>query len=67
MKWMFFVCSLKAMRAKVWKARLSSPLFNCKIYARNMEVLYRKMWQKYVNGEEASHIADIGSKHRNTS
>lgn len=55
------------MRAKVWKARLSSPLFNCKIYARNMEVLYRKMWQKYVNGEEASHIVDIGSKHRNTS
>lgn len=54
---------LKAMRAKVWKARLTSPLFNCKTYARNMELLYRKMWQKYVNGEEASHIVDT-SRHR---
>jgi protein O-GlcNAc transferase len=54
------------MRAKVWKARITSPLFNCKTYARNMEVLYRKMWEKYVNGQEPSHIVDT-SKFRKTS
>lgn len=47
---------LRGMRAKVWKARTSSPLFNCKHYARSMEILYRKMWDLYENGKESDHV-----------
>ncbi|KAL7632829.1 UNVERIFIED_CONTAM: hypothetical protein RMT77_016826 [Armadillidium vulgare] len=49
---------LKAMRAKVWKARLESPLFNCKTYATNLELLFRRMWEKYAQGEKPSHITE---------
>ncbi|XP_041359441.1 UDP-N-acetylglucosamine--peptide N-acetylglucosaminyltransferase 110 kDa subunit-like [Gigantopelta aegis] len=38
---------LKAMTAKVWHARKSSPLFNTKIYATNLENLYQRMWHAY--------------------
>ncbi|XP_060064319.1 UDP-N-acetylglucosamine--peptide N-acetylglucosaminyltransferase 110 kDa subunit-like isoform X1 [Ylistrum balloti] len=48
---------LRGMRAKVWKARLSSPLFNCQHYASNMETLYRKMWQRYEEGLEPDHLS----------
>lgn len=51
-----FFSSLRGMRAKVWKARTSSPLFNCKHYARSMEILYRKMWDLYENGKESDHV-----------
>ncbi|KAJ8297437.1 hypothetical protein KUTeg_023968 [Tegillarca granosa] len=47
---------LRGMRAKVWKARTSSPLFNSKHYARSMEILYRKMWDLYENGKGADHV-----------
>ncbi|KAL7299273.1 hypothetical protein TKK_0007857 [Trichogramma kaykai] len=50
---------LKAIRAKVWKARSDSPLFNCKMYATGMEMLYRKMWERYARGESPDHIAAI--------
>ncbi|XP_069130169.1 UDP-N-acetylglucosamine--peptide N-acetylglucosaminyltransferase 110 kDa subunit-like isoform X1 [Argopecten irradians] len=48
---------LRGTRAKVWKARLSSPLFNCEHYASNMESLYRKMWQRYEEGLEPDHLS----------
>ena len=49
---------LKAMRAKVWKARLESPLFNCKTYASSMEKLFERMWKMYEKGEKPDHITD---------
>ncbi|XP_008215026.1 O-glycosyltransferase isoform X3 [Nasonia vitripennis] len=50
---------LKAIRAKVWEARSNSPLFNCKMYAAGMEMLYKKMWERYARGEKPDHIAAI--------
>ena len=54
-----FIFSLKAIRAKVWKARSDSPLFNCKMYAAGMEMLYKKMWERYARGEKPDHLAAI--------
>lgn len=48
---------LKTMRAKVWKARVDSPLFDCKQYANGLEMLYTKMWNRHSHGENADHIA----------
>jgi len=47
---------LKAIRAKVWQRRSESPLFNCQIYAKDMERLYLRMWQRYGAGEKPNHI-----------
>lgn len=49
---------LKAIRAKVWKARAESPLFNVKVYTSNLERLYRRMWSKYERGEKPDHITE---------
>lgn len=49
---------LKAIRAKVWKARTESPLFNVKTYTSNLEKLYRRMWSRYERGEKPDHITD---------
>ncbi|XP_015522340.1 UDP-N-acetylglucosamine--peptide N-acetylglucosaminyltransferase 110 kDa subunit isoform X2 [Neodiprion pinetum] len=50
---------LKGIRAKVWKARSESPLFNCKMYAHGMEMLYHRMWERYALGEKPDHVAAI--------
>ncbi|XP_015125871.1 UDP-N-acetylglucosamine--peptide N-acetylglucosaminyltransferase 110 kDa subunit isoform X1 [Diachasma alloeum] len=50
---------LKAIRAKVWKARSESPLFDCKMYAMGMEMLYKRMWERFARGEKPDHIAAI--------
>ncbi|XP_035730917.1 UDP-N-acetylglucosamine--peptide N-acetylglucosaminyltransferase 110 kDa subunit-like isoform X1 [Vespa mandarinia] len=50
---------LKATRAKVWKARSESPLFNCELYAMGMEMLYKKMWERFARGEKPDHVAAI--------
>ncbi|XP_026735856.1 UDP-N-acetylglucosamine--peptide N-acetylglucosaminyltransferase 110 kDa subunit-like isoform X1 [Trichoplusia ni] len=44
------------IRAKVSKARLDSTLFNCEHYARGLESLYNKMWERYENGDKPQHI-----------
>uniref|UniRef100_A0A336MKK1 protein O-GlcNAc transferase n=1 Tax=Culicoides sonorensis TaxID=179676 RepID=A0A336MKK1_CULSO len=48
---------LKAIRAKVWKAREETPLFDCKAYAEGLEKLYTKMWQRFSSGEAPAHIS----------
>lgn len=53
---------LKTMRAKVWKARVDSPLFDCKQYADGLEMLYTKMWNRHSRGEGPDHIAAIENK-----
>ena len=50
------LCSLKAIRAKVWIRRSDSPLFNCQIYANDMERLFARMWQRHASGEKPNHI-----------
>nr|CAH0103742.1 unnamed protein product [Daphnia galeata] len=47
---------LKAIRAKVWIRRSDSPLFNCQIYANDMERLFARMWQRHASGEKPNHI-----------
>ncbi|KQS71055.1 UDP-N-acetylglucosamine--peptide N-acetylglucosaminyltransferase 110 kDa subunit isoform X1 [Drosophila erecta] len=50
---------LKALRAKVWKARVESPLFDCSQYAKGLEQLFLRMWEKYENGELPDHISAV--------
>lgn len=49
---------LRAVRAKVWLRRCQSPLFNCQTYAKDMERLYQRMWQRFASGEKPFHITD---------
>lgn len=48
---------LKSIRAKVWVARVDSPLFDCKQYAQGLEKLFRRMWKRFEAGLEADHIS----------
>lgn len=48
---------LKAIRAKVWTARVDSPLFDCKQYVQGLEKIYRKMWKRFEAGLEPDHLA----------
>ena len=48
--------SLRVTRARVWKARIESPLFNVKTYAMDLERLYRVLWEKYQRGEKPDHV-----------
>lgn len=48
---------LKSIRAKVWKARAESPLFDCQQYARGLEKLYTIMFNRLSCGEPVDHIA----------
>jgi len=46
----------RAIRAKVWEGRISSPLFDVRIYAKDLEDLFNKMWDKFRKGEKPNHI-----------
>ena len=50
------------MRAKVWKGRTESPLFNCKQYANDIERLFGFMWEKFARGEKPDHICELMSE-----
>lgn len=50
--------SLKAIRAKVWAARMESPLFNVRAYTANLEKLFFKMWARYEENQPLDHIMD---------
>lgn len=43
---------LKAVRAKVWQARVDSHLFDVKFYVKGLENLFISMWKRYKNGEK---------------
>ncbi|XP_063239909.1 UDP-N-acetylglucosamine--peptide N-acetylglucosaminyltransferase 110 kDa subunit isoform X2 [Bacillus rossius redtenbacheri] len=49
---------LKAVRAKVWRARGESPLFDCQQYAQGLEGLYQRMWERHAAGDKADHVVD---------
>lgn len=40
------------------KARVESPLFDCKQYATGLEGLFLRMWGRHSHGEVADHITD---------
>merc|ERR1719293_207779 len=46
----------RAIRAKVWDGRINSPLFDVRIYAKDLEDLVYKMWEKFRKGEKPNHI-----------
>ena len=47
------------MRAKVWLSRTTTTLFSCKMYATDIEKLYKLMWEKFSRGEKPEHIAEL--------
>lgn len=49
------------MRHKVWSARSTSPLFDCKQYAQGLELLYTKMWERFSNGQNPDHITETSA------
>lgn len=53
---------LKTIRAKVWKARIESPLFDCKQYAQGLEMVFAKMYERFSRGESPNHLAAIDNK-----
>lgn len=53
---------LRAIRAKVWKARAESALFDCKKYSEGLEALFVKMWDRHAYGKAADHIAAVDNK-----
>uniref|UniRef100_A0A0K0EYK9 Probable UDP-N-acetylglucosamine--peptide N-acetylglucosaminyltransferase SPINDLY n=1 Tax=Strongyloides venezuelensis TaxID=75913 RepID=A0A0K0EYK9_STRVS len=50
---------LNQIRAKVWKARTTSTLFNVKQYCTDLEGLFYEMWQRYEEGLPVDHITSI--------
>ncbi len=54
----FVVFSLRKIRSLVWKARLTSPLFSTDQYARDLEVVYRRMWAKYEEDRGFDHLTE---------
>eukprot|EP00096_Caligus_rogercresseyi_P002005 TRINITY_DN1360_c0_g1_i1.p1 TRINITY_DN1360_c0_g1~~TRINITY_DN1360_c0_g1_i1.p1 ORF type:complete len:1037 (+),score=315.20 TRINITY_DN1360_c0_g1_i1:129-3239(+) len=52
---------LRGIRAKVWKARMESPVFNVKTYASNLERTFKLMWNKYAAGEKPDHITELAN------
>jgi protein O-GlcNAc transferase len=49
---------LRGVRAKVWNGRLTSSLFDVKIYARDIENLFFKMFDKFKRGDKPGHITN---------
>jgi len=46
----------RSIRNRVWEQRINSPLFNVRIYAKDLEDLFLKMWDKFKTGQKPSHI-----------
>ena len=46
----------RAIRTKVWDGRISSPLFDVRIYAKDLEDLVYKMFEKFRKGDKPNHI-----------
>lgn len=44
------------VRARVWKQRICSPLFNTKQYTIDLERLYLQMWEHHSNGNKPEHL-----------
>lgn len=49
------------IRARVWKQRICSPLFNTKQYTIDLERLYLKMWEHLSSGIKPEHLFKVHS------
>ncbi|CAI5445411.1 unnamed protein product [Caenorhabditis angaria] len=49
---------LSSLRAKVWKARMTSTLFDVKQYCKDMEDLLHQMWKRHEEGLCVDHITN---------
>ncbi|KAI6172414.1 Protein O-GlcNAc transferase [Aphelenchoides besseyi] len=49
---------LATTRAKVWKARTTSTLFDVRQYCSDFEDLYYKIWKRYEQGQQPDHITN---------
>uniref|UniRef100_A0A914DGF5 protein O-GlcNAc transferase n=1 Tax=Acrobeloides nanus TaxID=290746 RepID=A0A914DGF5_9BILA len=49
---------LSQIRAKVWKSRTTSTLFNVRQYCTDMENLIHKIWKRCEEGKEPDHILE---------
>ncbi len=58
----FLLFSLQGTRAKVWKQRMDSPLFNVRTYASDLEKLLRLVYEKYMRGEKVDHVTDLAKR-----
>ncbi|XP_067948699.1 UDP-N-acetylglucosamine--peptide N-acetylglucosaminyltransferase 110 kDa subunit-like isoform X2 [Watersipora subatra] len=47
---------LKTIRAKVWALRIESPLFNVRLYAKNLERVFQRMWDNLADGKQPTHL-----------
>jgi protein O-GlcNAc transferase len=47
---------LAEIRNKIGKNRLTSPLFNGRLFARNMEAAYFEIYRRHLRGEKTDHI-----------
>uniref|UniRef100_A0A8C3AAF3 UDP-N-acetylglucosamine--peptide N-acetylglucosaminyltransferase 110 kDa subunit n=1 Tax=Cyclopterus lumpus TaxID=8103 RepID=A0A8C3AAF3_CYCLU len=52
---------LKMVRARVWKQRICSPLFNTKQYTIDLERLYLQMWEHHSNGKKPEALVNVHS------
>ncbi|TRZ03436.1 hypothetical protein DNTS_000426 [Danionella cerebrum] len=52
---------LKKVRARVWKQRICSPLFNTKQYTMELEKLYLQMWENHASGGKPDHLVKMQS------
>ncbi|CAD5123863.1 DgyrCDS12170 [Dimorphilus gyrociliatus] len=49
----------KAIRAKVWRKRMTSTLFDTDIYAKDLERLYGTMWKRHERGQAVDNIFEL--------
>jgi len=49
---------LKSIRAKVWMRKTESPLFNVKTYTRNLERLFKRMWENHATNGSPQHLTE---------
>jgi predicted O-linked N-acetylglucosamine transferase (SPINDLY family) len=50
---------LGAIQNKLLENRLNKPLFNTELFTQNLEVLYRKMYERYQKNFEADHLFSL--------
>ncbi len=51
---------LRRLREKLAENRLTEPLFDTPRFVRNLESIYRRMWEVYLAGGEPGRIAVAG-------
>jgi protein O-GlcNAc transferase len=47
---------LHAIRTKIYANRITQPLFNTKLFVKNLETAYLKIWRLYKNGQKPEQV-----------